>query len=81
MTSSAFFDNKFEPHTMGSYGLYGLNTFCCDSIIKFNDEIWKFLHFKVGSDIPTFINKKGELLEIDLRNAINVTRMQICRKN
>lgn len=75
---SNFFDNKFEPHPMGSYALYGVNTFGCDSIIKFHNEIWKFHYFNVGSDIPTFINKNGDLLEIDLRKAQNVTRMQIC---
>jgi len=79
--ASDFFENKFEPHPMGSYCLYGLNTIGCDSIIKFHDEIWKFVHFKVGSEIPTFINKKGDILEINLRNAPNVTRMQIARKN
>ena len=78
MTSSDFFANKFEPHSYGNYGLYGLNTFGCDSIIKFNDEIWKFLHFKKSSEIPTFVNKNGDLIEINLRNAQNVTRMQIC---
>ncbi len=73
-----FFQNMFEPHPNGSYALYGLNTFGCDSIIKFHDEIWKFCYFKIGTDIPVYINKTGDLLEIDLKKTPNVTRMQIC---
>lgn len=75
--SSNFFDNDFEPHYMGNSFLYGLNTFECDSIIMYHDEIWKFLYFNSGTDIPVYTNKKGDLLEINLQKAQNVTRMQI----
>lgn len=75
--SSEFFQNKFEPIPIKSY-LNGLNTIEYNSIIMFHDEIWKFCYFKSGSDISIFMNKNGELLEINLQKAQNVTRMKIC---
>jgi len=75
---SSFFNNKFEPHYFGNYALYGLNTFGCNSIIMFRDEIWKFCYFKHGSDIPYYVNKDGTVLGIEIWNENNITRMQIC---
>jgi hypothetical protein len=77
MSSIDFFSNTFEEHPMGSYALYGLNTFNCDSIIQYDGEIWQFIHYKGKSEIPTFINKDGIMKEIDLRNTKNVKRMRI----
>ena len=78
MSTSEFFQNKFEPLPIGSYNLDGLNTIEYNYIIMFHDEIWKFCYFKTDSDISVFMNKNGELLEINLQKAQNVTRMQIC---
>ncbi len=77
MSSIDFFSNTFEEHPMGTYALYGLNLFGPDPIIKYDGEIWKFIHLKAKSEIPTFINKDGIMKEIDLRNAKNVKRMRI----
>ncbi len=74
-----YFDNNFVEHPSGSYGLYGLNMLGCDSTIKYLDQIWRFKYFKTNSDVPVYINKNGEYLEINLKQAQNVTRMQIVK--
>lgn len=69
--------HRFKEHPDGNCLMYGLNTFGCESIIRFHDELWKFLHFKSGTDITVYVNERGELLEIDLRRTPGVTRMDI----
>ena len=68
--------NQFREHPYGSYALYGLNSFGCESTIRFHDELWKFIHIKSGTEIPVYVNAKGELLEIDLRRTPGITRME-----
>jgi hypothetical protein len=35
--------NNFVPHKGGNMMNYGLNSFGCDSVIEYNDDIWKFV--------------------------------------
>jgi hypothetical protein len=56
--------------------MYGLNSFSCESTIKFHGDLWKFVWFKSGTEIPVYVNKKGELLEIDLKRTPGIKRME-----
>lgn len=80
--SSDFFNNTFELHPDGNKAFNKLYCNEYDFIIKFHDEIWKFLHYKDNNqnnkNISVYINKDGEHLEIDIRNQRYVKRMQIC---
>jgi hypothetical protein len=66
--------NTFEPHELGNQMKYGLNTFGCESIIKYNDDIWKFIWFENNDAI--YINKYGTRLVLDKYITGEITRMQ-----
>lgn len=69
--------HTFVPHEMGNWGNYGLNIFGCDSIINYNNDIWKFYAFQACSDNAIYYNKDGKELILNSRNMPeNVTRMQ-----
>jgi hypothetical protein len=69
-------NNEFVNHPMGNYGLYGLNMFGCDSVIRYNDEIFKFYSFDpCGSRIANYVNKYGFNIRIDPYD----TNLQITR--
>jgi hypothetical protein len=52
-------NHTFVPHSMGNYGNYGLNMLGCDSIIDYNNNIWKFYAFLGGSNHAIYYNKNG----------------------
>ncbi len=52
--------HNFVPHTNGNSQNYGLNEFGCNSIIKYNNDIWKFVYFLINTNIAVYINKNGE---------------------
>jgi hypothetical protein len=55
-----YLNNKtFIPHINGNYARYGLNFFGCDSIIQYNNDIWKFIWFVQNSNDAVYINKHG----------------------
>ena len=67
---------EFEPHALGNYALYGLNMFGCDSIIKYNDKIWRFYAFENSTAIYETYN--GERIRLSSNNYTDgVQRMQI----
>ena len=39
---------------------YGLNTFRCESIIKYKGKIWTFVWFKHNSEDAVYFNSEGE---------------------
>ncbi len=66
----------YIEHPNGNYGLYGLNTFECESIIRFKGEILKFHAFKTGTNLAIYTNEKGEQVTIDVYDkSLNITRM------
>jgi hypothetical protein len=67
---------NFREHPGGSTGLYGLNLFDYESTIQFHDDLWRFIWFKPGTQTPMYVNKKGEILEIDLRKTHGIKRME-----
>lgn len=73
MSTSSYNDNNFlskntfVPHKDGNAMNYGLNSFGCESIISYNNDIWKFVYFLVNSNIGVYYNKNGQRLELDLR--------------
>ena len=69
--------HTFIPHEMGSYANYGLNMLGCNSIIKYNDDIWKFYALQVNSNKAIYYNKNGTSLILDSINMPEgITRMQ-----
>ncbi len=70
-------NHTFISHEMGNYGNYGLNMFGCNSIIEYNNDIWKFYAFKTGSNDAIYYNKNGTKLILDSYNMPKgITRMQ-----
>ena len=67
---------EFVDHPMGNYALYGLNTFGCDSIIRYNNEIMKFYAFQSGTNYAMYITQKGDTVFINTNNnTLNITRL------
>jgi hypothetical protein len=67
---------SFVDHPMGNYALYGLNTFGCDSIIRYNDEIMKFYAFMSFTGNAIYISKNGTEHIINPNNSsLNITRL------
>ena len=79
MASQDFFSNTFVEHPLGSTGLYGVNYFGCNSIIKLDGDIWNFAHFESGNDIPYYTNRNGELRQVDLLKIRRDTPERITR--
>lgn len=59
--------NTFRPHPGGNRQLFGLNDFGCDSIILFEEQMWKFLYFDKNG-IPIYINALREQRRIHLND-------------
>ena len=57
--------NTFIPHKDGNAMNYGLNSFGCESIISYNNDIWKFVYFLNCSNKAVYINKNGQELVLD----------------
>jgi hypothetical protein len=68
--------NTFLPHKDGNSMNYGLNSFGCDSIIKYNNDIWKFIWFITGTNKAVYINKAGEIFIYNNQD-LDITRMEI----
>ena len=73
MSSNPYFDNNFLskntfiPHKDGNAMNYGLNSFGCESIISYNNDIWKFVYFLNGTtNKAVYYNKNGLELVLDL---------------
>jgi hypothetical protein len=71
--------HEFEPHEMGNYELYGLNMFGCNSIIKYNDKIWRFYNFENSTAIYETYNRERIILS-SKNYTDGVQRMQIKMK-
>lgn len=64
----------YVEHSNGNYGLYGLNTIGCSSIIRFKGEILKFHSFQKNNAI--YKNEKGEDVIVDVYDkTLEITRM------
>ncbi len=74
-------NNQFVPHKMGNYARYGLNCFGCDSIIKYNNKLWKFICFVSNSNNAVFIGENGEQFILEEYNLDGITRMQEINEN
>ena len=58
--NNTFFDQTFRVHPMGNANCFGLNTFGCDSIIQYGNQIWKFYAFQTGTENAIYLNKFNE---------------------
>ena len=67
---------KFIHHENGNKMRYGLNSFGCNSIIQYNNQIWKFIHFIHNTDNAVYINNEGEQFILDAYNKEGIIRMQ-----
>jgi hypothetical protein len=69
--------HTFIPHSMGNYGNYGLNMLGTDSIIEYQNDIWKFYAFQGGSNDAIYYNKNNNMIVL---NSVNmpegITRME-----
>ncbi len=69
----------FRPHPFGDKLLFGLNGFGCDSVILFEEHLWKFLYFAKNNQ-PIYINARGQKQPFDFKDETNVrsktTRME-----
>ena len=66
----------YVEHPNGNYGLYGLNTIGCDSIIRLNDEILRFSAFVTGKRDAIYVNEKGNHVIVDVYDKLlGITRM------
>jgi hypothetical protein len=62
---------------MGNYANYGLNMLGSNSIIDYNNDIWKFYAFQAGNDNAIYYNKNSTELILDSRNMPEgIVRMQ-----
>ena len=68
--------NKFKDHSYGNSGGYGLNFLGAKPIIKYNNDLWIFIHWQIGSDVANFVNTKGEIFSFNKNHKdLNITRM------
>jgi hypothetical protein len=56
--------NKFRPHHMGNYALFGLNNIGSSSIISYQEvdgtvDIWQFLYYGMSGGPPVYVNSRG----------------------
>ena len=69
--------HTFIPHHMGNYANYGLNMFGTDSIIEYQNDIWKFYAFQSNSNNAIYYNNTGVCLILNTRNMPQgITRME-----
>jgi hypothetical protein len=66
----------FIPHENGNYARYGLNLFGCDSIIQYDNKIWKFKDFISNTNHAVYIDKEGREFVLDTYNKDGIIRMQ-----
>jgi hypothetical protein len=66
--------NQFKPHPE-KLTLYNFNPTTTDTIIKYNNSIWKFVYYMFNSDIAVYINKYGEEIYINNISNENIIRM------
>jgi hypothetical protein len=66
---------SFVPHKNGNSMNCGLNSFGCESIIKYNDDIWKFVWFLNKTNIAVYVNKHGNEFHYDTDKTFDMTRM------
>ena len=68
--------NEFVEHPMGNYALFGLNFFGSNSVIRYNDEIYKFYAFKAHSKDAIYVNKHAQEIVINpYDKSLQITRM------
>ena len=68
--------NEFVEHPMGNYALFGLNFFGSNSVIRYNDEIYKFYAFKAHSNDAIYVNKHAQEIVINPSHEYSkITRM------
>ena len=68
--------NKFKDHSYGNSGGYGLNFLGAKPIIKYNNDLWIFIHWQIGVDVANFVNLKGEIFSFNPHHKdLNITRM------
>ena len=70
-------NNNFVPHTNGNSMHYGLNEFGCNSVILYNNQIWKFIWFINNSNNAVYINKEGDEFVLNDINYTTITRMMV----
>jgi hypothetical protein len=69
--------HTFIPHHMGDYANYGLNMLGTDSIIEYQNDIWKFYAFQSNSNNAIYYNNKGVVLILNTYNMPQgITRME-----
>jgi hypothetical protein len=62
---------------MGNQLNYGLNSFGCNSIIQYKDDIWKFYAFEVGNNNAIYMNKNNVSIILNSYNMPDgITRME-----
>ena len=49
----------------GGLGKYGLNFLGSKPIIKYNNDLWIFIHWQIGVDVANFVNVKGEIFSFN----------------
>ena len=63
--------NKFKDYWLasnelsGGLGKYGLNFLGSKPIIKYNNDLWIFIHWQIGVDVANFVNVKGEIFSFN----------------
>jgi len=67
--------HKFKPHENGNMFRYGLNSWGCNSIISYNNNIWKFIGFEPNKSDAQYINMNGDITII-IDYGEGITRMQ-----
>jgi hypothetical protein len=58
-TTKFISNNIFVPDENGNNMCFGLMSFGCDSIISYNNDVWKFIWFKNNTNEAVYINKEG----------------------
>ena len=67
--------HNFETHENGNMFRFGLNSWGCESIIQYNNNIWKFIWFIPNTNNAQYINKEGDNIIIT-GNEEGIVRMQ-----
>ncbi len=71
--------HSFEVHPNGNSMLFGLNSFGCNSVILYQNDIWKFYAFESGTDNAIYYNKDGKRFVFntyDTQVKSQITRLQ-----
>ncbi len=75
--SSYLSNHTFIPHSGGNSMNFGLNSFGCESIIKYMEDIWIFAYFIQNSNNAVYFNKNGQKVVLDSyeMHKLDITRM------